>query len=182
MKRDPLIHNRQSLRLRGYDYSQEGAYFVTVCTRNRKRLFGNIAGKEMWLNDAGIMIQSVWEDLPERFTNIEIDEFITMPNHIHAIIVIIRPDAGTNLSCSCYHDRPKGTLPGTIGRILQVYKSITTDEYITGVKKCGWEPFKRKLWQTNYWDHIIRDEKDYNHIYEYIYNNPAQWGNDLLNT
>jgi len=182
MKYDSSIHHRQSLRLRGYDYSQEGAYFITICTHNKRWLFGHIIGREMHLNDAGKMIQSVWQDLPERFTNIEIDEFIIMPNHIHAILVIIRPDTVTNLPGVRYHDRPKGTLPGTTGRILQAYKSITTDEYINGVKRWGWKPFRRKLWQTNYWDHIIRDEKDYNHICEYIYNNPAQWGNDPLNT
>jgi len=182
MTYDSSIHHRQSLRLRGYDYSQEGAYYVTICTRNRKRLFGNIIGKEMQLNEAGKMIRSIWKELPLRFPNIDLDEFIIMPNHIHAVLVIIRADIHTDESRILTEERPNGTLPGTVGRILQAYKSLTTDKYIAGVKQWGWKPFSRKLWQRNYWEHIIRDEKDYNYICEYIYDNPAQWDNDPLNT
>jgi len=179
---DPSIHHRRSLRLQGYDYSKEGAYFVTVCTRNRKCLFGNITDKEMTLNDAGRMIRSIWQEFPERFPNIDVDKFIIMPNHIHAVFVIICTGTGKSEPCVHNHDGPNGTLPDTVGRILQAYKSITTDEYIKGVRQWGWEPFNRKLWQRGYWDHIIRDEKDYNRIWEYIHDNPANWQNDPLNS
>ena len=182
MTYDPLIHHRQSLRLQGYDYSQEGAYYVTVCTRSKKHLFGKIIGKEMQLNAAGKMIESAWRELPGRFPNIDLDEFIIMPNHIHAVFVIIRTNTNESEPGARSLDRPNGTLPGTVGRILQAYKSITTDEYITGVKQYGWKPFRRKLWQRNYWEHVICDNKDYNHICEYIYDNPANWHKDPLNT
>ena len=179
---DPTIHHRHSIRLQGYDYSLEEAYYVTVCTRNRRRLFGNIIGKEMKLNDAGEMIQSGWLDLPGRFPFISLDEFIIMPNHIHAVFVILPTGVHTEKSFGHSCGRPNGTLPGTVGRIIQAFKSITTDEYINGVKRQGWAPFKRKLWQRNYWDHIIRDEEDYVRVCEYIHDNPACWQNDLLNT
>ena len=178
---DPSIHHRRSIRLRGYDYSREGAYYVTVCTREKKCLFGNIIGKKMLLNDAGKMIRSVWQGIPDRFPNIDLDEFIVMPNHIHAVFVINQQDMCRGEPCVRPHNRQNGTLPNTVGRILQAYKSITTDEYIAGVKQRGWKPFRYKLWQRNYWEHIIRDTEDYNHICEYIYDNPAQWQNDPLN-
>jgi REP element-mobilizing transposase RayT len=173
---DPSIHHRRSIRLKGYDYSLEGAYYVTVCTRNMSCLFGKITDKEMRLNDAGKMIRSVWRELPKRFPNIDLDEFIVMPNHIHAVFIINQQD-----TCVCPHVRPKGTFPGTVGRILQAYKSITTDKYIAGVKQWSWKRFRDKLWQRNYWEHIIRDIDDYNNICEYIYNNPANWYKDPLN-
>ena len=89
MKFNPKIHNRRSIRLQGYDYSQAGAYFVTICTHNRKCLFGDIADGEMWLNDAGRMVQAVWDEIPAHYPGIDIDAFVIMPNHIHGIIVIV---------------------------------------------------------------------------------------------
>jgi putative transposase len=179
---DPTIHHRHSIRLQGYDYSLEGAYYVTVCTRNRRCLFGNIIGKEMKLNDAGEMIRSVWLDLPGRFPSISLDEFIIMPNHIHAVFVILPTGIQKEESLGHLCGPPNGILPGTVGRIIQAFKSITTDEYINGVKRQGWVPFKRKLWQRNYWDHIIRDEEDYIRVCEYIHANPPCWQNDLFNS
>jgi REP element-mobilizing transposase RayT len=136
----------------------------------------------MELNDAGEMIQSTWLDLPGRFPFINLDEYVIMPNHIHAIFIIlptnIQTEESFNQPCGC----PNGTLPGTVGRIIQAYKSITTDEYIKGVRQQGWVPFKHKLWQRNYWDHIIRDEKDYVRICEYMHDNPFCWQNDPLNS
>ena len=96
---NPDIHHRRSRRLRGYDYSQAGAYFITVCTRNRECLLGEIADGEMRLNDAGRMMQAVWDELPSHYAGIDTDAFIIMPNHIHAIVVIVgaapcgRPDS-----------------------------------------------------------------------------------------
>src|SRR5512135_2910342 len=88
MKHDPDKHHRRSIRLKGYDYSQSGAYFVTICTQNRECLFGDIVDGKMRLNDAGRMIHRTWNDVPIKYPNIEIDEFIVMPNHVHGIIVI----------------------------------------------------------------------------------------------
>lgn len=97
MKYDPLIHKRRSIRLHGYDYSQAGLYFITICVQNREMLFGMIENDEMILNDAGKMIQTEWEKLPERFVNIKLHEFVVMPNHFHGIIEIV----GATLVVAC---------------------------------------------------------------------------------
>lgn len=179
--------HRRSIRLKGYDYSQKGAYFITICTQNRECLFGDIADGVMRLNGAGKMIRSVWDGLPIRFSNMELDEFIIMPNHVHGVVLLnrrgescirpscIRPNTNDHMS------RPHGTLPGTLGRIMQAFKSLATHEYTGGVKQSGWMPFPGKLWQRNYWDRIIRDEPELNQIREYIINNPLTWKLDSLN-
>jgi len=89
MKYNPNIHNRRSIRLKGYDYSQAGAYFVTICTQNRKYMFGHVVDGEMVLNDAGRMVQTVWDEIPKFYHGIEIDEFVIMPDHVHGIIVLV---------------------------------------------------------------------------------------------
>ncbi len=88
MKYDPQKHHRRSIRLKGYDYSQAGAYFVTICTQNRECLFGDIVDGEMMLNDAGQMVEQCWYDIPLHFPHAGLDEFVVMPNHIHGIVVI----------------------------------------------------------------------------------------------
>jgi REP element-mobilizing transposase RayT len=180
MAYNPVIHHRRSIRLPGYDYSNAGAYFITICTQNRKCLFGNIivgatprgcpistprACPEMVLNQAGAMIQTVWDQIPIHYTGTEIDEFVVMPNHIHGIIVI---GAGKT-----------GTL--SLGDIVHRFKTMTTKRYADGVKQLGWQSFASKLWQRNYWEHIIRNEMELNRIREYIHDNPSQWESDRLN-
>ena len=86
---NPDIHHRRSIRLKGYDYSQAGAYFITICTKNRECMFGDILDGKMVLNHAGDMIQTVWDEIPLYYAGIDIDEFAVMPNHIHGIIVIV---------------------------------------------------------------------------------------------
>ncbi len=89
MKYNPNIHHRQSIRLKGYNYSQAGLYFITICTQNRECLFGEIINGKMLLNDAGMMIETEWLNIKNRFTNIELHEYVTMPNHFHAILEIV---------------------------------------------------------------------------------------------
>ncbi len=175
---------RQSIRLHGYDYAKTGAYFVTICIRNQACLMGKIADGEMVLNRAGQMAESVWVELPARFSNIQMDEFTIMPNHFHGIVIIqrrgescIRPRSGTG----DHQDRPYGTLPESISRIVQAFKSISTGEYIRGVKSHDWSPFPGKLWQRNYYDHIVRDDDELAKIREYIKNNPLKWEFDKEN-
>jgi len=232
-------YHRRSIRLNGYDYSKQGAYFVTICTQNRKHLFGKIINGKIKLNDAGIMIQNIWNELPKRFDNILLDKYTIMPNHTHGIIIInqnspkkirtgepcVRPNT-TQYSSSnttqysspntaqysmgdhkdrpnldrpnvdrpnldnhkdhpnrdhLKEDRPRGTLEGSLGRIIQAFKSITTYEYIKNVKQNEWIPFPGKLWQRDYWEHIVRNEKELNRIRKYIQNNPVKWQTDKLN-
>lgn len=185
-----MNHNRRSIRLQGYDYSQAGTYVVTICTHNRDDLFGEIANGEMHLNYGGQMVELVWGELQVRFDHIELDEFVVMPNHIHGIFVLrrslrgescIRPVSTGDQTSGDHKDRPYGTLPNTVGRIIQAFKSITTHKYITGVKQYGWPPFPGKLWQRNYYEHIIRNEDELKRIREYIINNPVQWDIDREN-
>ena len=200
---NPQIHHRKSIRLKGYDYSNDGLYFITICAQHRVCLFGNvvIAGaplvgvqnndiqnkndthldndiqndsvvqnKTDFGNDdgsqkgqpQGIAPTGVPTMIPKRFTNIELHEFVVMPNHFHGILQIITP-AGK-----------------TVSDMMDAFKSITTVEYIRGVKQSGWLSFNGKLWQRNYWERIIRDEQSYHIISNYIVDNPAKWKDDKL--
>jgi REP element-mobilizing transposase RayT len=171
---------RRSIRLRGYDYSQAGAYFITICTQNRTCLFGEIVNDEMVLNDAGKMVLHWYAELENKFSDIQCDEFIYMPNHIHFIVVNtvgadlrVRPDIVV--------DRPKGEHIGSpLHVVVQWFKTMTTNAYIQGVKQWGWRRFDGKLWQRNYWEHVVRNESELNSIRAYILNNPAQWASDKL--
>ena len=160
---DPKKHHRRSIRLRGYDYSQSGAYFVTIVAQNRARLFGNIQNGRMILNPAGEMVLKWWHELPKKFPSIETDAFIIMPDHSHGIIVA---------------NRQTGESAPTLGTVIQWFKTMTTNEYIRGVKNLGWKRFDKKLWQRNYYEHIIRSQKDWERIAHYIEANPANWDKD----
>ncbi|MFW5762012.1 MAG: transposase [Cyclobacteriaceae bacterium] len=221
-KYNPNIHHRRSIRLKGYDYSQEGLYFITICIKNRACLFGNIERTAnprgcpiMILNDAGKMVDAEWNKLPQRFPNIQLHEYIVMPNHFHAIIeivgatlVVAQNTVAQNKSepINTEKGQPQGIAPNEkgqpqgiapnekgqpqgiaptgknkrLGDIIGAFESITTVEYIRGVKTKNWKPFNGKLWQRNYWEHIIRNEQSYNRISEYIFNNPKNWKNDKL--
>lgn len=191
MNHDPDIQNRRSIRLKGYDYKQPGAYFVTVCTQQRECLFGNIADGKMVLNNAGMMIQTVWDEIPPHYSGIETDEFVVMPNHIHGIIVIVgagpracpdqmkyktgqpRGGAGTGQPQGVVETgqpqgvaetgQPRGVAP-TVGLslpdVVHRFKTMTTKRYTDGVKHHGWSLFPGKLWQRNYWEHIVRNEPE----------------------
>jgi REP element-mobilizing transposase RayT len=178
MPYNPKIHKRRSIRLKGYDYSKAGLYFITICVQNRECLFGKIENEEMVLNDAGKMIETEWMNLKIRFPNIELNEFVVMPNHFHGILEIV----GATLVVAPIDDimekgQPQGIAPmnKTIGNMMDAFKSITTVEYIRGVKNLGWKPFNGKLWQRNYYEHIIRNQQSYENISNYIQNNPAKW-------
>ncbi len=203
MKYNPDIHRRRSIRLKEYDYSQNGAYFMTICTWNRECLFGNILDGEIVLNDVGKMVQWIWDDLTNRFPIMELDEYVIMPNHLHGIIVMdcnrrgescIRPENDMHRGESCirpcvqadhkegdHKDRPYGTTKNSIGRIIQAFKSITTHQYTIGVKQQGWPPYAGRIWQRNYYDHVMRNEDELNRIREYIINNPLKWTEDENN-
>ncbi|MDX2245334.1 MAG: transposase [Bacteroidia bacterium] len=213
---NPQIHHRRSIRLKGYDYSQAGLYFITMCCQDRARLFGEIGRgnhkglprrSEMILNDAGKMVESQWLKLPERFKNIVLHEYVIMPDHLHGILEIVGATLGVapndenvvavgvslvdtpeedtpeedtpekdtpEKDTPIENGQPQGIAP-SVGDIMAAFKSITTVEYIRGVKALGWRRFNGKLWQRNYYERIIRDDNAYNNISEYIRNNPAKW-------
>ncbi|GKT06731.1 transposase [Desulforhabdus sp. TSK] len=190
--------NRRSIRLQGYDYSQAGAYFVTICTQNRECLFGEIVDGEMRLNAAGVMVQTVWDEIPVHYSGIDIDEFVVMPNHIHGIIAIVgaapcgRPFRGQAHDGQARNAPPqggqarggqaRGPAPTrlSLSDVVHRFKTMTTKLYVDGVKQSGWPPFPGRLWQRNYWEHIVRNQSEMDRIREYILNNPAQWELDKL--
>lgn len=181
MKFNPKIHHRRSIRLKGYDYARADLYFITLSCQSKACLFGEIQNGEMLLNDAGKMVENEWLMLMPRFQNIELQSYVVMPNHFHGILEIVgttpvgaqndEPEAGP----------PQGAAPAkTIGDMMDAFKSITTVKYINGVKNSGWQSFDKKIWQRNYYEHIIRGETEHLKIVDYIENNPARWVEDEL--
>jgi len=229
---NPKIHHRRSIRLKGYDYSQAGLYFITICCQDRMCRFGHVEHGEMKLNDAGTLIETEWFNLKTRFPNIELHDYVVMPNHFHAILeivgatLVVAPnndaiahnndaiahnndaiahnngcDSPNNMAAqnddhsqndAIAHNgggdsqkgQPQGIAPTdtvknkTVGDMMDAFKSITTVEYIHGVKTLGWQPFDGKLWQRNYHEHIICNEQSYRTISKYIINNPVKWSED----
>jgi len=177
------IHHRRSIRLKGFNYATPGAFFVTVCTQERQCLFGEISAGKIRLSDQGRMLHDAWDELPTRFPFIELDQFVVMPNHVHGIIVLTNSTSGRSTadgsSQGDHKDRPDGT--GTLGRVVQAFKSTTTHEYILGVRQHGWLPFPGKLWQRNYYERVIRNEEELQRVREYISNNPLTWETDEEN-
>ena len=154
----PNIHHRRSIRLKGYDYSQVGLYFITICCQDRACLFGDVVNGEMVLNDAGMMVENEWLKLPSRFQNIQLHEYVVMPNHFHAILEIVwatlvvtqnetvTRNGDDSQNGQPQNGQPQGIAPTqTIGDMMDAFKSITTVEYIRGVKTLGWQPFDGKL-------------------------------------
>jgi len=177
MKYNPEIHDRRSIRLKGYDYSQAGAYFITICTQNRKCMFGEIIAGEMRLNAAGDLAIQCWQDIPDHFAHAELDEWVIMPNHVHGIVSIVDvPPVGAK-NFSPLQQPNFSPLPGTsktIGSIVRGFK--------IGVTK--WMRNNTPIhdvWQRNYWEHIIRNESELIRVREYIRNNPVRWELDKLN-
>ncbi len=175
------VKHRRSLRLKGYDYAQAGAYFVTICAQDRACLFGDVVEGSMCLNDAGRMLIRLWNGIPARFPAIEIDLFAVMPNHLHGIIVLADvPDTGATTRVAPTADpvHAEKKIAPTLGEVVGAFKSASTVEYIRGVKARAWPEFRRRLWQRNYYEHIIRDETSLNRIRRYIDENPLNWALD----
>ena len=262
-KFNPAIHHRRSIRLKGYDYSQNGLYFITICCQNRVCRFGYIENKEMILNEYGKIAYNEWIKLAERFPNFELDVFQIMPNHMHGIIVLnnkntsvgsglapdqtienrgngqpqgiapttdptidqtIEPTDDKNQRLGDTNGRSEGIIPDngrpqgiaptidptidptddkiqviappnrqpqgiapttdptnapTISDIVGAYKSIVANGCLEIFKSKN--QTMGKLWQRDFYEHIIRNQQAYLKISEYIINNPAKWNEDLLN-
>lgn len=205
---DPAKHHRRSIRLKEYDYSSSGYYFITICCQNHECFFSQVGAPQVVaqshpypnqsphiptpdlspndiltqtfqtsLNDAGKMIQAEWEALPDRFSNIELHAYIVMPNHFHAIMEI-RPENTETTAVDKHESEVQSQRTYTLGEILAAFKSLTTVKYIEGVKTSSWKRFDGKLWQRNYYEHIIRTSAAFDNITNYIINNPAKWVED----
>ena len=205
MRFDLDKHHRRSIRLRGYDYTQAGGYFVTICAQNRECLFGNVVEMAMRLNDAGQMVQSVWNELPQHYPGVDVDAFVVMSNHIHGIIVLMDDDivvgAGPRARPigprACPDNResppfdgqprgvrgqPRGVAPTmSLPDVVHRFKSLTTARFRHDVIHNNWHPFHGGLWQRNYYEHVIRNESELDRIREYIVANPGRWDEDINN-
>ena len=168
----------------GFDYSESGYYFVTICTKNRIEFFGNIKNEEMVLNDCGAVASKYWNEIPEYYKNVDIDKFIIMPNHIHGIIIINDVDAvGTeyysvptdntnNLNNDIIEKKP---FYGLLSNVIKLFKracTICTRQHLNDFE-FGW--------QRSFYDHIICDEDDLARIQQYIINNSLKWHLDRNN-
>ena len=166
--------HRRSIRLRGYDYSQAGAYFVTMVTRERACLFGEVVEDEMILNHLGKIADECWRAIPEHFPQVELGAHAIMPNHAHGIIII---RVGATHCVAPTDDcgmRPKGAKPGSLGAIIGSFKSAVSYH----INK---EHHIPHVWQRNYYEHIIRNQHEMDAIWNYIENNPSAWAGDAEN-
>ena len=160
MSNTVILPQRRSPRLKQYDYSSPGAYFVTICVKHRRMMFGEIVEDSMCLNPMGEATQYIWESLPERFPGTTLDLYVVMPNHFHGI-VIMNDSIITNRKY-------------TLGQIIRTFKALTSYYlHAAGSYEFGW--------QQKYWDSILRNEKQLDHVRQYILNNPAKWALDTLN-
>jgi REP element-mobilizing transposase RayT len=187
--------HRRSARLKAYDYSRSGAYFITICTQDRACLFGQVFENEVRLNGPGLTVQAVWDEMPAHYPGVEADSFVVMPNHIHGIIVLAHTSPDTQPARETgLRGQPRGVAPTdrfspggkpptglTLGDAVHRFKTMTTKRYTDGVKQVGWPPYRGRLWQRNYFEHVIRDEHDLARIRQYIADNPMRWSVDAEN-
>ena len=168
------VHRRKIIRLQEYDYSSPCDYFVTICVHMRVYLLGEVIKEKMQLSHNGEIVQQYLEEIPNHFENVELDKFIIMPNHIHGIITLTEPVGAIHESPlqMTQHQRRTMTLSKIIGRFkMRTAKEINLINETSG----------RPVWQRNYYEHIIRDEKDLENIRDYIIYNPLKWESDKEN-
>ena len=197
------FHHRRSIRLRDYDYSLAGAYFVTICAIQRECLFGDVVDGRVVLNEMGNAAAECWQAIPGHFPNVELDTFVTMPNHVHGIIAIndVSPvgaqHAAPGFSAPGFsapvpglhrpktraqHAAPlrgrggllsKNVAPGSLGAIIRSFKSAAT-KHINALRNTPGVP----VWQRNYFERVIRDDREMDAVRRYIVDNPAKWNED----
>jgi len=158
-----LKHRRKAIRLPGYDYSQAGEYFVTICTKDREHIFGKIEAGRMLVNGFGEIVASCWMDLPNHYPYVQTDEFVVMPNHVHGIIVITERNPVKEGS------EPSPTRRHPLSEIVRSFKTFSAKR----INECRGTP-GLSVWQRNYYEHIIRDERSLERIREYIVSNPER--------
>lgn len=188
MSFDPGKHHRRSIRLKGYDYSRPGAYFVTIVTQQRDCLFGVLLDGTLRSNDAGRMVERTWSEMRGRYPGVALDAFVAMPNHVHGIIVLTREPAPVGAgprACprgnAILHEsrQSRGVAPAmSLPDVVHRFKSLTTACYRHGVAERAWTAFHARLWQRNYYDHIIRNDDDLRQARQYIADNPLRWSLD----
>ena len=161
---NPPVHHRRSIRLQAYDYSWAGWYYVTVCTRNHECSLGKGWAKGVVLSNLGRIVERSWGWLGQHFPNIDLDEYVIMPNHLHGIVIINDTCRGGSRTA------PTEIQSKPLGRLIGAFKTISTKEINAALGRSG-TPF----WQRNYYEHVIRTDADLYRIRQYIADNPLQW-------
>jgi REP element-mobilizing transposase RayT len=187
MKFDPQKHHRRSIRLKGYDYAQPGAYFVTIVAQDRACRFGEVAGGQMRPSAAGGLVEDCWRAIPGHFANVELGAFVVMPNHVHGIIILHDGRGGVTPPLPENQTEPglDGTIPRradgktpqpTLGQVVAYFKYQSAKQINALLASPG-----SPVWQRNYYEHIIRSAAEHARIYDYILSNPAYWSEDQEN-
>ena len=183
----PPTKRRRTIRVQGYDYTQAGAYFITICTRDRECLLGKVVNGKVQLNDTGRLVESVWLQTATVRPDIELDAYVVMPNHFHAIFFIhetpgvagathrVAPTKNYPAAVGKTH-RPIGPKPRSVGVIIAQFKSLVTKRI-----NLTQQNLEGSVWQRNYYEHVIRDEESLNRICEYIFTNALRWDLDREN-
>lgn len=191
-------HHRRSIRLKGYDYSQPGAYFITIVTQDRACLFGAVMDGEMRLNEWGEIVMRTWRYLPNHVPNIQLDAFVIMPNHVHGIIIITDPAnapaaVGAGSEPAPAQPQPAPAQPAPDQSIASISGGIAAKRYGLPEIMRQFKTFSARrineqrgtpglpIWQRNYYEHIIRNEQSLNRIRQYIADNPQRWAFDQEN-
>lgn len=154
---------RKNMRLPTFDYTDPGPYVVTLCLTTREPRFDHVDDGIVILNAAGKAMQDLWLSLARRFPAIILDAFVVMPDHLHGILTL--------------HDGSAVRQEVPLGNVIKAFKSESTTRYIHGVRQLGWPPFVGKLWQYNYYEHIVRNDRDLETKRAYIEGNPSRWQN-----
>ena len=176
MKFDPKQHHRHSIRLKGYDYSNHGAYFVTICSHEKKCIFGNVVDGKMLLNDLGKIVEAEWIKCGELRIDVALHAFVVMPNHFHGIVLICDDDDGRGTARRAPTVEQFGKpVAGSLPTIVRAFKSAVTKRINIHRDTPG-----VPVWQRNYYEHVIRDDADYTRIAEYVADNPRRWIEDTL--
>ncbi len=181
----PFEYNPHSSRLKGHDYTQPGAYFVTICTYERMCFFGEIKEGRMFLNKYGSIVHSCWQEIPHHFHDVKPSPFVVMPNHVHGIISISKPLPSSVLCVETYrligtvsgiqntNEEFQKPVPNSLPTIIRSFKSAVTKR----LNELG-ENLPVTVWQRNYYEHVIRNEKELNQTTQYINSNPVTWETD----
>lgn len=180
MRDNSNLPQRRSVRLPGYNYAGHGAYFVTICTENHKCLFGKIAEDKIMLNTIGMIVESCWSKIPSHFSDVELDQFIVMPNHLHGIIFITADKTGT--ACRAPTDPASRNMrfgcpaAASLPTIIGSFKSAVSRTLNQTVKRTS-----KSIWQRGYFEHVIRNNESLDKIRKYIIDNPFHWTLDREN-
>ncbi len=188
MEQNPKRLRRRSIRLHGYDYGEAGGYFVTIVSKDRACSFGEVVDGEMRLNQVGHIIQTIWDELPVHFSNVECDAFVVMPNHVNGIITWMDDGVGGTSGVRVGFKPARGVAVGPNSARVGLKPAPTLSEVVRAFKTFSARRINEirgtagiSVWQRNYYEHVVRTEDELHRIREYIASNPLQWQMDREN-